>query len=247
MSSSQNSASDNENPLINLLANVAAPIFILTKCSKQGESWYHFGPQLAMLLAVALPLAYGVWFFIKAKKANFFSVLGLVAVLATGLLALYLYNEDGTVKDSSAFLFSLKEAIIPLLLGACVLGSHWVGTPLIRMFLYQPELFDIERIEGKVEELKRQQEYRKTLFSATCIFASSFVFSAIANYFLAYFFLNGAETDETFNEAIAKLTFWGFVAIGLPMTVGLIGLLFFLRNKLAKVTGMHPGEVLLIG
>ena len=51
---------------------------------------WHIGPVKALILALALPICYGVWFFIKHKKLNFFSFVGLISVLLTGGLTLYL-------------------------------------------------------------------------------------------------------------------------------------------------------------
>lgn len=237
-----------EHPLANIVLNVVLPVLILSKFSHGPKAWVQMDPRQAMLIAVALPLGYGLWYFLKSRKFNFFSAIGTLGVLATGLLSLYLYNDDQTVKASAPQLFALKEAVIPLILAACVLGSHWTGSPLIRTFLYQPELFDIARIESRVAERGAQPGYRQALFAATLLFAASFLVSAGANYFLALHFLDGTQHSAVaFNEGVGKLTAWGFAVIAGPMLVGLLGILFYLRNRLAKVTGMHPGEILLIG
>ena len=57
----------------------------------------------------AEPIGYGLWFFLKTRRANFFSALGLVSVLLTGGLTLYLWNDDGSVKANAGLLFGIKE------------------------------------------------------------------------------------------------------------------------------------------
>ena len=41
-----------------------------------------------MILGCALPIGYGVYDYLKKRKINFFSVLGLVAVLTKGIFGL---------------------------------------------------------------------------------------------------------------------------------------------------------------
>ena len=130
-----------EHPLANILINVIIPVLILSYLSKDPELQarlgkiakpWHIGPLKAMILALALPLGYGVWHFIKTRKGNFFSALGMISILLSGGLTLYLWNKDGTVKPNAGFLFGIKEALIPLVLGIAILTSHRTASPLIR-------------------------------------------------------------------------------------------------------------------
>ncbi|MFN7343134.1 MAG: hypothetical protein ACK5TA_07345, partial [bacterium] len=110
-----------ENPLANIFINVLIPVLALSYLSKEpgaaeAKSW-HIGPLYALFVALAFPIGYGLWFFVKTKKMNFFSALGLFSVLLTGGLTLFLWNKDGTVKENAAVLFGLKEASIPFVLG----------------------------------------------------------------------------------------------------------------------------------
>ena len=49
-------AQQQDSPLADILVNVLAPVLILSKCSKDGESFYHLGPYIAMGLALSIPL-----------------------------------------------------------------------------------------------------------------------------------------------------------------------------------------------
>ena len=84
-----------DNPIINILFNVAAPVFILNKLSAK------LGSKEALLLALAFPLLYGAYDLIKKKKVNYFSLLGLLNVLATGSLA---------IMGLTGIWFAVKEA-----------------------------------------------------------------------------------------------------------------------------------------
>lgn len=246
-----------ESPLANIIINVLLPVLVLSHMSKdpsfaEEPKLWHVGPQVALLIAIVIPVAYGIFHFIKTKKFNLFSGIGILSVILTGAVTLYLWNEDGSVKPDAALWYGLKEAIQPLILGSVVLASHWTKGPLFREFIYNDGLFDINRIESKVKEGGLESQYQKTLYRNTMIFCSSFVLSAIMNMLLADFFLGsidfGAENaQELYNQALGKINGWGFVVIGLPLFV-IAGFILFKHSKdLQKMTGLEKEEVLLLG
>jgi hypothetical protein len=187
-----------ENPLTNILVNVLVPILALTMMSddpaileklqaegveaKDPRPW-HLGPVKSLAIALALPICYGVWFFLRHRRLNFFSVVGLASVLLTGGLTLYLWQEDGSVRSNAPTLFGIKEGSIPLILGLAIFVSHWTKTPLLRTFLYSPQIFDIGKIERVVAEKQSGEAYRKLLFLCTILFSVSFLISTLANFF----------------------------------------------------------------
>ena len=248
-----------EHPLVNILINVLIPVLALSHLSKDPELQqplgeavkpWHIGPVKALWVALAFPIGYGIWHFVKTRRANFFSALGLVSVLLTGCLTIFLWNKDGTVKPHADILFGLKEASIPLMLGIAVIGSHFTPAPLLRAFLYSDSIFDIPKIEGKVDELGAREGYRQVLWRATLMFAASFLISTVMNFGLAMYFLGDLDhlapnAREIYNERVAKVTGWGFVVIGVPI----LGFLFLtLRNllkDLGKLTGLKDEELLL--
>jgi hypothetical protein len=233
-----------EHPLANILINVIIPVLILSylskdpalqeKLGKAVRPW-HIGPLKAMFLALALPLGYGVWHFVKTRKGNFFSALGLASVLLSGGLTLYLWNKDGTVKPNAGFLFGIKEALIPLILGIAILTSQRTATPLIRVFLYTDSA---------------QAEYDKLLLGATRLFASSFFISSLMNLGLAQWFFRGfnataVDALEKYNAIIASVTGWGFLVIGVPIIIFLVITLRSLLKGLEKLTGFKEDELML--
>ena len=248
-----------EHPLANILINVLIPVLALGYLSKDPEFQqaigkavkpWHIGPLKALVVALAFPIGYGAWHFIKTRRANFFSALGLVSVLLTGGLTIYLWNGDGTVKPHADVLFGLKEASIPLILGIAVIGSHYTASPLLRVFLYSDSLFDIPKIERRVEETGSHEPYRAILFQATLLFAASFFLSMLMNFGLALYFLGdldhtAANARELYNERVAKLTGWGFAVIGVPILVFLFFTLRRLLSQLRNLTGFKEDELML--
>lgn len=248
-----------EHPLANILINVIIPVLILSylskdpdlqaKLGKVARPW-HIGPLKAMALALLLPLGYGVWHYFKTRKGNFFSALGLVSVLLSGGLTVYLWNPNGTVKPNAGLLFGLKEALIPLVLGVAILTSHRSTTPLIRVFLYNDTIFDIPKIETRVAEISGQSEYDKLMLGATRLFATSFFLSALMNLGLAQLFFRGFDATavdalEKYNSIIAQVTGWGFAVIGVPILIFLFFTLRSLLKGLQKITGFKDDELML--
>ncbi len=248
-----------EHPLANILLNVIVPVLILSYLSKDPDLQarlgkvarpWHIGPLWAMILALALPLGYGVWHYVKTRKGNFFSALGLISVLLSGGLTLYLWNANGTVKPNAGILFGVKEALIPLVLGVAILTSHRSTTPLIRVFLYNDSIFDIPKIEQRVDQISAQADYDKLLLGATRLFAASFFLSSLMNLGLAQWFFLGFDANaidalETYNAIIARLTGWGFAVIGVPILIFLFFTLRSLLKGLGKLTGYKDDELML--
>ncbi|KAB2641738.1 MAG: hypothetical protein DVB26_04500 [Verrucomicrobia bacterium] len=249
---------NDEHPLANILINVLVPVMILSLFSKDPQLQallgkavrpWHLGPVKAIIIALALPIGYGVWYFVKNRKANFFSGLGLLSVVLTGGLTLYLWNPDGSVKPEAGLLFGIKEALIPLVLGVAILFSQRTATPLIRVFLYNDSIFDIPRIEARVAELAVHSGYAQLLAAASRLFAASFFVSAGMNVALARWFFRGFDARavdalEVYNSIIAKITGWGFAVIGVPILVFLFFTLMRLLAGLRRITELTDKEML---
>ena len=235
-----------EHPLSNIMWNVLIPIVALSFLGKNGDKFWHVGPVAGMLIAVSLPVCYGIHHLIKTRKPNFFSILGVVSIFLTGGIAIMAYKDNGTVDTAAPQWFALKEAAIPFVFGVTILVSHWTKIPLIRVFLYNPEFFDIPSIEKRVHQKSVQPAYRKLIFSGTLLLAGSFFISMVMNYFLAMYFLrNNIHSQEAFNDGVAKLTGWGFAVIGIPMLIILMVIMWRFVSGLKKITGMENDEILL--
>ena len=258
-----------EHPLANILINVLIPMMVLSYLSKDPaiqallhkpltlHTWFgdiprfwYVGPIKALVVALLLPLGYGIWIFSKTRKFNFFSGLGLFSVLLTGGLTLYLWNKDGTVKEHAGLLFGIKEGAIPLALGIATLISQRSATPLLNVFLYNDTLFDIPKIERKIAEKGAETGYRSVIGHATLLFATSFFISSAMNVGLALFFFRGFDRSapdalETYNAIIGKLTGWGFAVIGIPLLVFLFFTLQRILKGLRELTDLKDEELML--
>ncbi len=243
-------AQKQDNPLTDIIVNVIIPVLILSKCSKEGEKFYQLGPYLAMGLAIAIPLAYGIWHFLKTKKLNIFSAVGVGNVLLTGLITIYLFStDDPETRKLAPYLFGIKEAIQPLILGSLFLLTHRTSTPLFNAFIYNDAIFDHNRINKAVKEKDNESNLSKLLWSSTLLFFGSFCISAVLNLGLAYYFLHDLNPHaenwkELYNKDVGKITGWGYLVIGLPLLV--IGGFILMRmlRGLKNLTGLATEKIM---
>ncbi|MGC4017042.1 MAG: VC0807 family protein [Luteolibacter sp.] len=247
-----------ENPLVNIMVNVLVPVLALGTLSKdpaiqeklgKAAHWWQLGPVYGLAIALALPLGYGIWFFVRNRKANFFSLIGLLSVALTGCITIYLWNKDGTVKPGAAALYGLKEAAIPLALAFAILFSHRTPNPLLRVFLYNDALFDIPKIEGKIGA-DEQPGYAALLWRSTRLFATSFFVSSALNLGLSLFLFRGfdhtaGDALETYNAIIGKITWMSMLVVLVPA----FGFLFLTLQRLVAglraLTGLTDDEIML--
>ncbi len=238
-----------DNSLTDILINVIIPVLILSYMSKDEGKFYHLGPALAMGIALTLPLGFGIWHFIKKGKLNLFSVVGLIAILLTGLISIYLYNYEES-RQHVGVIFGIKEAIQPLILGSLFLITHKKATPLLRTFLYNDALFDVPRIEKTVKEKDTKPAYESLLWKCTWIMFGSFCLSAVANFFVSVFFFQDLLPDADswtvlYNEVVGKITWWGLLIIGVPFFVVMAVVMISLLKGLRKITGLENDDILI--
>ena len=238
-----------ENPLHNFLINVIIPVVALSALSKEGARPWHIGPVWGMAIAILFPLGYGIWFYLRTRQANAFSIIGLGSVLLTGGITLLSWRPDGTIHPKAALMFALKEASIPFVLGLCVILSHRTRSPLVRVLLFNPDIFDVARIERVIAEKGKRAEFDGLLWKAALAFGGSFLISTALNFFLGMYFLGSVDTTapgarEAYNAAVGKQTFWGFIVIGLPVMIMLMATLHRMLKRLGELTGLDRDSLL---
>jgi hypothetical protein len=223
-------AAKQENLLINILFNVAAPALILSKLS--GET--RLGPVWALVVALAFPIGYGAWDLVTRRKWNFFSILGFVSVLLTGGLGLM--KVDG-------IWFAVKEAAIPAIFGVAVLGSLWTKTPLVRTFLYNDKVIDTAKVHAVLEERSNVGAFERLLVHATWLLAGSFFLSAVLNFVLARILLKSPSGTPEFNAELGKMTALSWPVIVVPSMIMTFGALWYLLAGVRRLTGLKLEEV----
>ena len=227
-------AANKPNPLLEIGITIIVPAVVLMQLSGAEK----LGPVRALLLALIFPVAWGVWTGLKDHKLNWLAVLGVVSTLLTGGIALLKLDPQW---------LAVKEAAVPGLIGLAVLGSLWTKTPLIRVLVFNPSLFDVERVNAALAVRKNQVPFELRLRTGTLLLASTFFFSSVANYVLARWVVTSAAGTEAFNQELGRLTLLSYPFIALPSMVMMIGLMFWLARGAKSLTGLDLGDMMRSG
>lgn len=219
-----------ENMLVNLAFNILVPSLILAKLS--GPDW--LGPQLALVVALAFPLGYGIWDFTQRRTANFVSILGFVSTLATGGLGLM--AVDG-------IWFAVKEATVPALIGLVLWASIGSKRPLVRQFLFNDQVIDVERVDAELAARNNQQAFERLLRSASYLLVASFALSAVLNFVLARWLLVSPAGSEAFNTELAQMNLISWPVIALPSMAISMFALWRLVKGVSHLSGLPLEQI----
>ncbi|MGF1532905.1 MAG: VC0807 family protein [Bernardetiaceae bacterium] len=216
--------------LLNLLLNIVVPVIILTKFSKP-ES---LGPVWGLVLALLFPLGYGAYERVREKKWNTISVIGLISVLLTGAIGLFKLPPEWV---------AIKEAAVPLVIGAFVLFSLRTPFPVVRKLLYNEAIFDTQKIENQLHTADQQQDFSRNFVQATYWVAASFLLSSVLNYVLAKVIVKSPPDTAAFNEEIGQMMALSFPVIAIPSTLVLFFALWQMIKGIQRITGLSFEEL----
>jgi hypothetical protein len=219
------------NPLFEIAVTIVVPAVILMQLS--GEA--RLGPLPALMLALSFPLGWGLWDGWRRRKLSWLAVLGVASTLLTGGI--------GLLKLDAQWL-AVKEAAVPALIGLAVLGSNWTRWPLIRVLVFNPTLFDVERVHAALEARRTAVQFELRLRTGTLLLAGTFFFSAVMNYVLARWIVTSPAGTEAFNEELGRLTLLSYPVIAVPSMVMMMALLFWLARGAKALTGLDLGDML---
>lgn len=222
------------NPLLEIGITVLLPAVILMKLSGPER----LGTLGALLLALAFPVGWGVWDGIRRRKLNWLSVLGVVSTLLTGGIGLLALDAQW---------LAVKEAAVPGLIGLAVLASTWTKSPLIRVLVFNAQLFDVDKVHKALEERRNVVPFELRLRTGTLLLAGTFFFSAVANYVLARFVVSAPAGTEAFNEQLGRLTLLSYPIIAVPSMLMMMALMFWLARGAKTLTGLELGDMLQTG
>lgn len=222
------------NPLLEIGITVLLPAFILMKLSSPER----LGSLGALLLALAFPLGWGAWDGLRRRKLNWLSVLGVVSTLLTGGIGLLALDAQW---------LAVKEAAVPSLIGLAVLASTWTQSPLIRVLVFNAQLFDVDKVHKALEERNNTAAFEQRLRRGTLLLAGTFLFSAVANYVLARWIVHAPAGTEAFNEELGRLTLLSYPVIAVPSMLMMMALMFWLARGAKTLTGLDLGDMLQTG
>lgn len=230
-----------ESPLRDLLSNIIVPVIALNLVSGYGTKPWHLGPVWGLGIAIAMPLSYSVWFFMRTRRANALSIAGMGSILLTGWITWAAWQPDGSVDARFLTVFAVKESLLPTLIGLCVLMSQRTSNPLIHLFIFNAQVFDIQRIDYALNSEGTRKEFDRVLRNAAFALAGTFLMSGAIIFFLTLHLLGAVDATapnarELYNKAISRQMLWGFVAVGVPFVFAAGFILVWLLKRLEKLT-----------
>lgn len=215
--------------MLNLIVNIVLPSIILTKFS----SVAYLGPVYGLLLALSLPLGYGLYDLVKTKRYNFVSILGIISIILTGGIGLLALPLEW---------IAIKEAAVPLLIGLGVLITSRTKFPLVKKLLFQ--VANETLIVSKLTTVATKQAFESKTLRATYLVAVSFLVSAILNYVLAKIIVVSPPGSADFTAELGHLTALSYPVIALPSTAILIVAILILLHDIKTLTGLELETIL---
>ncbi len=216
---------------VDIVVCVLIPTLILKKLSGDDA----LGPNLALVAALSLPLAMGLFGFIKDRKISFVPAIGFISILLTGGIGLLKLPKE---------YIAYKEALIPSFFAIATILSNYTKYPLIRTFLYNDAFMDTDKVAHRLTELDRHDEFNQMMVKATWMLASSFVLSAVLNYALAKWIVVAETGTDAFNDQLGTMNLYSYPVIVLPCMVITIFALFYVMKHIRRITGLPMEEVM---
>ena len=105
---------------------------------------------------------------------------------------------------------AIKEAAIPALLGLATIGSMWTHYPLVKTFLFNDQILQIDKVKQALAKHHTESAFDNKLDIAGYMVACSFFLSSVLNYVLAKIILVSEPGSVEFSEELGKMTALSF-------------------------------------
>ncbi len=214
-----------ENFLLNIGCNILLPVVMLKQLSSEDR----LGPVFALVVALAFPIGYFVYDMVRRRNANIISVFGFLNIMLTGSFGLMEAEPKWVV---------IKETAMPLMIAVMVLATANTKKSLLKTFLLNDQLFDIDKINSHIDTPEKQTKLDSEFRVANWLLVASFMVSAALNYILASRIVKSQGGTEAFNQEIATLTWVGYLVITGPTMIISIYALWRLVKQLKLLTGL---------
>lgn len=219
------------NPLLEITVTLLIPALVLMKLSGAED----LGAVNALLLALALPFAWGLHALMRERKVNLLAALGVVSVLLTGGIGLL---------ELDAKWLAVKEAAVPGLIGLAVLASVRTRSPLVKTLLYNRSVLDVDRVHAALDSRGTVHAFEDRLRKSTLMLAGTFFFSSAMNYFLAIWVVVSPPGSAAFNEELGRLTLISYPVIALPSILVMMLILYYLTRTIRTLAGLDITDAL---
>jgi hypothetical protein len=213
----------------NAIINIILPVAILFLLSDDSR----LGPLPALLLAVGLPMTYGIWELIRSRAVNISSIMGIVGVLLTGVIAVFELDTD---------LFAVKEAAIPIGFAAILLITNRMSFPVVKLLVDMVQKRD--RVERMVSEQGKADDYRAHIERSGTIWAGIMLLSGILKFILSSLIMTADAGTREFNTQLATYELVQIPTTMMLTMVLILSLIYFIAKGTGTLIGLQPSEVL---
>lgn len=214
---------------VNLVVNIAIPVVILLTLSAPDR----LGAIPALLLAIGIPAVWGVVELIRTRKLEASALLGVISVLATGVIGVFELNTR---------LFAIKEAAIPLGFAAVLIASNSTRLPISTLLADMVQRRD--RVHQAVERRGVERQYRLHLERIGSIWAAIMALSGVLKFALASWLVRSAAGTEAFNIELARYELWQLPTTFLLTGVLILSLIWYIASGTAVLTNLGTEDVL---
>lgn len=230
-------------PILSIVCCILLPVLVLDHCSASGDAWYWLGTTAALVIALSLPVGYGLWGLCTKRGGGIITLLGILTTLLTGAVTIYAESggAEGALRANTPWVYAAKEGLLPLVIAALVLLGGTGEGSLLRSLFYTDELFRTREVEPRIRELGRWADYEALLGLVNCLLAGTFLTSAVLSFFIALHFqlpvlaLPAAQQAEAYNYAVSSITWWSWVLISLPTLAVFIALCLWLPRRIHRL------------
>lgn len=219
-----------ENPWLSLAVNIVIPAVILMKLSADDR----LGPVLALVLALLFPLIYGLQDFVRQRRFNFISALGVVSILLTGGIGLLELDPKW---------IAIKEAAVPGVIGLAVVISMKTPWPVVRSLLYNDKIIDVAAVDAALDRYGNHADFERVLGVASWLLAGSFFLSSVLNFTLARLIVKSPAGSVAFNEELGRMTALSYPVIVLPSMAVMMIALWYLFRSIKRLTHMDLEQI----
>lgn len=214
---------------VNILVNIVIPVVVLLTMSSPDR----LGPIPALLVAIGIPAVWGSIGLVRTRKPDASAILGIVSVLATGVIGVFELNTR---------LFAVKEAAIPLGFAAALLASNTTKFPISTLLADMVQRRD--RVRSAVDDLGRKRQYHQHLVRVGSIWAGIMGLSGVLKFALATWLVRAQAGTEAFNHQLAQYELWQLPTTFTLTGVLILSLICYIGHGTAALTGLTPAEVL---
>lgn len=214
---------------VNILVNIAIPVVVLLTLSAPDR----LGALPALLVAIGIPAIWGMIGLFRTRKLETSAVLGIVSVLATGVIGVF---------ELSTRLFAVKEAAIPIVFAVLLVASNATKFPIVTLLADMVQRR--ERVLAEVDRLGKQAQYRKHIETSGVIWAVIMTVSGVLKFLLASWLVTSPAGSEAFNRELASYELWQLPTTFTLSGILILSLIWYLASGTASIINMSPEEVL---